>query len=37
MSDPVYDGLIIGSGQHGLILGCYLAKAGLKVAIVDAA
>jgi len=30
-----YDGLIIGSGQHGLILGSYLAKAGLKIAILE--
>jgi phytoene dehydrogenase-like protein len=35
VSDNDYDGLIIGSGQHGLILGCYLAKAGLKVAILE--
>src|ERR1700735_5501799 len=35
MSEAEYDGLIIGSGQHGLILGCYMAKAGLKVAILD--
>jgi phytoene dehydrogenase-like protein len=35
MSEERYDGLIIGSGQHGLILGCYLAKAGLKVAILE--
>jgi phytoene dehydrogenase-like protein len=30
-----YDGLIIGSGQHGLILGAYLAKAGLRIAILE--
>jgi phytoene dehydrogenase-like protein len=30
-----YDGIIIGAGQHGLILGSYLAKAGLKVAVLD--
>ena len=30
-----YDGIIIGSGQHGLILGAYLAKAGLKILIVE--
>jgi phytoene dehydrogenase-like protein len=35
MSEREYDGLIIGSGQHGLILGSYLAKAGLKVAILE--
>jgi phytoene dehydrogenase-like protein len=30
-----YDGIIIGSGQHGLILGAYLAKAGLRIAIIE--
>lgn len=30
-----YDGIIIGSGQHGLILGSYLAKQGLKVVILE--
>ena len=35
MGENDYDGLIIGSGQHGLILGCYLARAGLKVAILE--
>jgi phytoene dehydrogenase-like protein len=30
-----YDGVIIGSGQHGLILGAYLARAGLKIAVVE--
>jgi phytoene dehydrogenase-like protein len=30
-----YDGIIIGAGQHGLILGSYLAKAGLRVALLD--
>jgi phytoene dehydrogenase-like protein len=29
------DGIIIGAGQHGLILGAYLARAGLKVAVLD--
>ncbi len=35
MTAQSYDGIIIGAGQHGLILGCYLAKAGLKVALID--
>src|ERR1700676_3308920 len=35
MAEQTYDGIIIGSGQHGLVLGAYLAKAGLKVAIVE--
>ncbi|HLH88732.1 MAG TPA: NAD(P)/FAD-dependent oxidoreductase [Xanthobacteraceae bacterium] len=30
-----YDAIIIGAGQHGLVLGCYLAKAGLDVLLVD--
>lgn len=30
-----YDGIVIGAGQHGLILGSYLARAGLKVALVE--
>lgn len=30
-----YDGIIIGAGQHGLILGSYLAKAGLRIALLD--
>jgi phytoene dehydrogenase-like protein len=30
-----YDGIIIGAGQHGLVLGTYLARAGLRVALVE--
>jgi phytoene dehydrogenase-like protein len=30
-----YDGIIIGAGQHGMVLGAYLAKAGLDVLLVD--
>jgi phytoene dehydrogenase-like protein len=30
-----YDGIIIGAGQHGLILGSYLAKAGLKILLIE--
>lgn len=30
-----YDGIIIGAGHHGLVLGCYLARAGLKVALLE--
>src|ERR1700749_5328735 len=29
-----YDGIIIGAGHHGLILGSYLAKAGLSILLV---
>lgn len=30
-----YDGIIIGAGHHGLILGSYLARAGLGILLVD--
>lgn len=30
-----YDGIIIGAGHHGLILGAYMAKAGLDVLLVE--
>jgi phytoene dehydrogenase-like protein len=30
-----YDGIIIGAGHHGLILGSYLARAGLNVLLVE--
>lgn len=30
-----YDGIIIGAGHHGLVLGSYLAKAGLHILLVD--
>ena len=33
--EKTYDGIIIGAGHHGLVLGSYLAKAGLKVLLVD--
>ena len=33
--DRSYDGIIIGAGHHGLVLGSYLAKAGLNVLLVD--
>ena len=35
MSDATYDAVIIGGGQHGLILGCYLQDAGMSVAIFE--
>lgn len=31
-----FDVVIIGSGVSGLVCGCYLQKAGLKVAIMEA-
>jgi phytoene dehydrogenase-like protein len=33
--DRDYDGIIIGAGHHGLVLGSYLAKAGLKILLLD--
>ena len=30
-----YDGVIIGAGPNGLVVGAYLAKAGLKVLLLD--
>jgi phytoene dehydrogenase-like protein len=30
-----YDGIIIGAGHHGLILGTYLARAGLDILVVE--
>ena len=30
--DQNYDGIIVGAGHHGLVLGSYLAKAGLDIA-----
>jgi phytoene dehydrogenase-like protein len=33
--ERTYDGIIIGAGHHGLILGCYLAKLGLDILLVD--
>jgi phytoene dehydrogenase-like protein len=33
--DKTYDGIIVGAGHHGLVLGSYLAKAGLDILLVD--
>jgi phytoene dehydrogenase-like protein len=33
--DRSYDGIIVGAGHHGLVLGAYLAKAGLDILLVD--
>jgi phytoene dehydrogenase-like protein len=33
--DRNYDGIIIGAGHHGLILGTYLARAGLDILLVE--
>jgi phytoene dehydrogenase-like protein len=35
MANGEYDGIVIGSGQHGLILGTYMAKLGLKVLLLE--
>lgn len=31
----IYDAVIIGAGISGLVCGCYLAKAGMKVLIAE--
>jgi phytoene dehydrogenase-like protein len=33
--EKTYDGIVIGAGHHGLILGCYLAKARLDILLVE--
>jgi phytoene dehydrogenase-like protein len=33
--EKAYDGIIIGAGHHGLILGSYLARAGLDILLVE--
>jgi len=33
--DQHYDGIIVGAGHHGLVLGSYLQKCGLKILLVD--
>ena len=33
--EKTYDGIIIGAGHHGLILGTYLARCGLSILLVD--
>src|SRR5262245_44289436 len=33
--DKTYDAIVIGAGHHGLILGSYLARAGLDVLLVE--
>jgi phytoene dehydrogenase-like protein len=33
--DRSYDGIIIGAGHHGMVLGSYLAKCGLDILLVD--
>jgi phytoene dehydrogenase-like protein len=33
--EKTYDGIIIGAGHQGMVLGSYLARAGLKILLVD--
>src|ERR1700733_4739523 len=33
--DRTYDGIIIGAGHHGMVLGSYRAKCGLDILLVD--
>ena len=33
--DKTYDGIIIGAGHHGMVLGSYLARSGLSILLVD--
>ncbi len=35
MTNAPYDGIVIGAGQHGLVLASYLAKSGLKIALLE--
>ena len=35
MADATYDAVVIGGGHHGTITACYLARAGLKVAVFE--
>lgn len=35
MADKTYDAIVVGGGHHGLILACYLQKAGMKTAIFE--
>ena len=35
MADIKYDATIVGGGHHGTIMACYLAKAGLNVAVFE--
>lgn len=35
MSDANYDAIVIGGGHHGLIMACYLQRAGMKTGIFE--
>ena len=34
-TDAQYDAVVVGGGHHGTIIACYLARAGLKVAVFE--
>jgi beta-carotene ketolase (CrtO type) len=35
MADKSYDAIVVGGGHHGLIIACYLQKAGMKTVILE--
>lgn len=35
MPDSTYDAIVVGGGQHGMIIACYLQKAGMNTAIFE--
>jgi len=35
LADKSYDAIVVGGGHHGLIVACYLQRAGMKTAIVE--
>lgn len=35
MVDAAYDAVVVGGGHHGTIMACYLAKAGMRVAVLE--
>jgi beta-carotene ketolase (CrtO type) len=35
LADKIYDAIVLGGGHHGLIVACYLQRAGMKTAIVE--
>jgi beta-carotene ketolase (CrtO type) len=35
LADKSYDAIVVGGGHHGLIVACYLQKAGMSTAIVE--
>ncbi|GAG48683.1 unnamed protein product, partial [marine sediment metagenome] len=35
MAEASYDAIVVGGGHHGLIIACYLQKAGMSTAILE--